>query len=80
MRPTKRIEKDFLFLSHYALRDDLISLKYQKVNQKIYLDFLATTSGKALNETLFNVFNAFSFKTSSAIGKIIVLLREARDL
>ena len=58
-------------------------LAYKPLNDEhlnSYLDFLATTSGKALNETLFNVFNELSFKTSSAIGKIIVLLREARDL
>ncbi|MAT89034.1 MAG: hypothetical protein CL532_10935 [Aestuariivita sp.] len=58
-------------------------MAYQPISDdelQLYLDFLANTSGKALNGALFNVFNALSVKTSSALGELIALLREARDL
>ena len=61
----------YSYMAYQPLSDDDLQL---------YLDFLATTSGKALNGALFNVFNALSVKTSSALGELIALLREARDL
>ena len=45
-----------------------------------YLDFLTSKPGKALHKALFDVFNALSVETASALGVLIAATREARDL
>lgn len=58
-------------------------MAYQPLSDEeldVYFDFLASTSGKALNKALFDVFNALSVEIASALGVLIAASREARDL
>ena len=61
----------YSYMAYQPLSDDDLQL---------YLDFLMSTSGKALNAALFDVFNALSVKTASALGGFIASSRQARDL
>jgi hypothetical protein len=58
-------------------------MAYQPLNDddlQLYLDFLVSPSGKALNEALFGVFNALSVKTAGVLGQLIVSSRSVQDL
>ena len=61
----------YSYMAYQPLIDDELEL---------YFDFLMSSSGKALNSVLFAVFNDLSVQTASALGELIALSREARDL
>ena len=61
----------YSYMAYKTLIDDELEL---------YFDFLMSPSGKALNSVLFAVFNDLSVQTASALGELIALSREARDL
>mgnify|MGYP004194304593 CR=1 FL=1 len=61
----------YSYMAYQPLTDD---------DLQIYLDFLMSSSGIALNQALFDVFNALSVKNASALGELVASSRQERDL